>query len=96
VGGIVWCLRWLAQHHRGSHAAPKPPTPQTEQQLGEADAVALDGVCRRHGVGLLLLRSYGLAGYVRPSVPEVRVVESRPDSKVDDLRWAGWGSGGDC
>jgi amyloid beta precursor protein binding protein 1 len=55
-------------------------------QLGEADAVRLDLVCRQHGVRLLLLRSYGLLGYVRPSVPEQRVIESKPDSKVDDLR----------
>jgi amyloid beta precursor protein binding protein 1 len=48
--------------------------------------VQLDLVCRQHGVRLLLLRSYGLLGYVRPSVPEQRVIESKPDSKVDDLR----------
>ncbi|PSC68884.1 NEDD8-activating enzyme E1 regulatory subunit [Micractinium conductrix] len=55
-------------------------------QLGEADAVTIDNICRQHGVRLLLLRSYGLLGYVRPSVPEQCVVESKPDSKVDDLR----------
>ena len=27
-------------------------------------------------------------GYLRPSMPEHRVIESKPDSKVDDLRWA--------
>ncbi|KAL4419001.1 hypothetical protein ABPG77_000866 [Micractinium sp. CCAP 211/92] len=55
-------------------------------QLAEADAVTIDAICRQHGVRLLLLRSYGLMGYVRPSVPEQRIVESKPDSKVDDLR----------
>jgi hypothetical protein len=55
-------------------------------QLCEADAVTLDKVCRQHGVKLLLLRSYGLCGYVRPSVTEQCVIESKPDSTVDDLR----------
>ena len=48
--------------------------------------MTIDNICRQHGVRLLLLRSYGLLGYVRPSVPEQCVVESKPDSKVDDLR----------
>jgi amyloid beta precursor protein binding protein 1 len=55
-------------------------------QLGETDAVTIDGICRQHGVKLVLLRSYGLLGYVRPSVPEMCVTESKPDNKVDDLR----------
>lgn len=46
----------------------------------------MDNICRQHGVRLLLLRSYGLLGYVRPSVAEQRIVESKPDSGVDDLR----------
>ena len=66
---------------------PRPlPPPWPRLQLVERDAVALDALCRRHGVRLLLLRSYGLAGYLRPCVPEQAVVESKPDSKVDDLR----------
>lgn len=67
---------------------PPPPAPPwlPPPQLCEADAVTIDAICRQHGVRLLLLRSYGLLGYVRPSVPEQRIVESKPDSKVDDLR----------
>lgn len=64
-----------------------PLTPLARRQLGEADAVTIDQICREHGVRLLLLRSYGLVGYLRPSVREQCIVESKPDSKVDDLRW---------
>lgn len=55
-------------------------------QLCETDAVTIDKICRQHGVRLLLLRSYGLLGYLRPSVPKQCIIESKPDSKVDDLR----------
>lgn len=54
--------------------------------MGEADAANLDAICRQHGVRLLLVRSYGLVGYVRPSVAEHRIVESQPENKKDDLR----------
>ncbi|PNW87795.1 hypothetical protein CHLRE_01g002350v5 [Chlamydomonas reinhardtii] len=56
-------------------------------QLREQDAVVLDGICRASGrARLLLVRSYGLVGYLRASLPEHRIVESKPDSQLDDLR----------
>ncbi|KAG2424108.1 hypothetical protein HXX76_014782 [Chlamydomonas incerta] len=56
-------------------------------QMREQDAVALDAICRATGrARLLLVRSYGLVGYLRASLPEHRIVESKPDSQLDDLR----------
>ena len=80
--------RLCGPHRSASHPqrVPCPRPLPAALQLGEADAVELDAICRQAGVRLLLLRSYGLVGYVRASVPEHRVVESKPDSKVDDLR----------
>ncbi|KAG1678526.1 hypothetical protein FOA52_014560 [Chlamydomonas sp. UWO 241] len=57
-------------------------------QLRESDAIKLDEVCRSLKVPLLLARSYGLIGYIEPSLPEHLVVESKPDSAVEDLRLA--------
>ena len=37
-------------------------------QLEEALALKLDSICREAGVLLLLVRSYGLAGYLRASL----------------------------
>lgn len=48
--------------------------------------VRLDDACRELGVPLLLARSYGLVGYIRASLPEHCVVESKPDNSVEDLR----------
>lgn len=55
-------------------------------QLSEDEAVRLDSVLRARGVPLLLARSYGLLGSVRLEKAEHRVVESRLDSEVVDLR----------
>jgi hypothetical protein len=38
-------------------------------------------------VPLVLVRSYGLVGYLKALMAEHCVIESKPDSKVDDLRW---------
>jgi hypothetical protein len=83
-GYMCFSIAMLEPELRRQVALPPPPP---LLQLREADALAIDAICRQHGVPLLLLRSYGLCGYVRPSVPELRVIESKPDSKVDDLRW---------
>ncbi|XP_010522340.1 PREDICTED: NEDD8-activating enzyme E1 regulatory subunit AXR1-like [Tarenaya hassleriana] len=55
-------------------------------QLVEDSAVKLDRICREANVMLVLARSYGLTGYVRISVKEHAVVESKPDHFLDDLR----------
>ncbi|KAL6754444.1 hypothetical protein V8C86DRAFT_2703972 [Haematococcus lacustris] len=55
-------------------------------QMCEGDLVRLDEECRKHNVLLLAVRSYGLMGWLRPSIPEHHVVESKPDNIVDDLR----------
>ena len=34
-------------------------------QLGEANSIELDKICRQFGVKLLMARSYGLVGYLR-------------------------------
>ncbi|KAJ9533463.1 hypothetical protein QJQ45_026456 [Haematococcus lacustris] len=55
-------------------------------KMCEGDLVRLDEECRKHNVLLLAVRSYGLMGWLRPSIPEHHVVESKPDNIVDDLR----------
>lgn len=55
-------------------------------QMPESSLVKLDEICRQHGVQLIIARSYGLIGLLRISTPEHCVVESKPDSTVDDLR----------
>lgn len=56
-------------------------------QLGEANSIELDKICRQFGVKLLMARSYGLVGYLRASLSEHRVIESKPDNSVEDLRF---------
>lgn len=55
-------------------------------QMPEQQLLQLDELCRAKGVKLLVVRSYGLMGYMRVSLPEHVVIESKPDSQVDDLR----------
>ncbi|GLI60728.1 hypothetical protein VaNZ11_002954 [Volvox africanus] len=56
-------------------------------QMREQDMVKLDEICRSTGrAKLLIVRSYGLVGYLRASLPEHHIVESKPDSQLDDLR----------
>mmetsp|Transcript_32449 Transcript_32449/g.52558 ORF Transcript_32449/g.52558 Transcript_32449/m.52558 type:complete len:528 (-) Transcript_32449:23-1606(-) len=55
-------------------------------QLDEASSLALASICWQHSVPLLLARAYGLYAYLRIIVPEHKVVESRPESSMDDLR----------
>lgn len=55
-------------------------------QMRETDLLKLDAICRASRVQLLVVRSYGLVGYLRASLPEHHIVESKPDSQVDDLR----------
>lgn len=56
-------------------------------QMEESLLVKLDGVCRDYGVKLLAARSYGLIGFLQASLPEHRVIESKPDNAVEDLRF---------
>ncbi|GAQ81120.1 NEDD8-activating enzyme E1 regulatory subunit [Klebsormidium nitens] len=56
-------------------------------QLTESALLKLDKICREHSVTLLVARSYGLAGLVRISTEEHTVIESKPDSAVEDLRF---------
>ncbi|KAF6256211.1 hypothetical protein COO60DRAFT_135121 [Scenedesmus sp. NREL 46B-D3] len=55
-------------------------------QMPEQQLLKLDELCRATGVKLLVVRSYGLVGFMRASLPEHVVIESKPDSQVDDLR----------
>eukprot|EP00850_Spirogloea_muscicola_P023917 SM000406S15600 [mRNA] locus=s406:33423:37590:- [translate_table: standard] len=55
-------------------------------QIGESSLVKLDAICRADGVCLLVARCYGLAGLIRISSQEHRVIEAKPDNVVDDLR----------
>ncbi|XP_058006019.1 NEDD8-activating enzyme E1 regulatory subunit AXR1 isoform X2 [Hevea brasiliensis] len=55
-------------------------------QLVEDSMVKLDKICREANVKLIFARSYGLTGFVRVSVKEHTVIESKPDHFLDDLR----------
>ncbi|CAL5391201.1 unnamed protein product [Camellia sinensis] len=55
-------------------------------QLAEDSMVKLDRICREANVMLVFARSYGLTGFVRISVKEHTVIESKPDHFLDDLR----------
>ncbi|KAG6407002.1 hypothetical protein SASPL_129982 [Salvia splendens] len=55
-------------------------------QLVESSMVKLDRICREANVLLIFARSYGLTGFVRISVKEHAVIESKPDHFLDDLR----------
>lgn len=55
-------------------------------QLAEDSMVKLDKICREANVLLIFARSYGLTGFVRNSVKEHAVIESKPDHFLDDLR----------
>ncbi|GFP79576.1 nedd8-activating enzyme e1 regulatory subunit [Phtheirospermum japonicum] len=55
-------------------------------QLVEHSMVKLDKICRDANVLLIFARSYGLTGFVRISVKEHAVIESKPDHFLDDLR----------
>ncbi|KAL3635433.1 NEDD8-activating enzyme E1 regulatory subunit axr1 [Castilleja foliolosa] len=55
-------------------------------QLVEHSMVKLDKICRDANVMLIFARSYGLTGFVRISVKEHAVIESKPDHFLDDLR----------
>ncbi|KIY97632.1 NEDD8-activating enzyme E1 regulatory subunit [Monoraphidium neglectum] len=55
-------------------------------QMFEPHLLALEALCRSKGVKLLAVRSFGLMGYMRASMAEHTVVESKPDTQVDDLR----------
>ncbi|KAG7595897.1 unnamed protein product [Arabidopsis thaliana] len=55
-------------------------------QLVEDSMLKLDRICRDANVKLVLVRSYGLAGFVRISVKEHPIIDSKPDHFLDDLR----------
>ncbi|XP_027171118.1 NEDD8-activating enzyme E1 regulatory subunit AXR1-like [Coffea eugenioides] len=55
-------------------------------QLVEDSMVKLDRICRDANVALVFARSYGLTGFIRISVKEHTVIESKPDHFLDDLR----------
>ncbi|KEH29679.1 NEDD8-activating enzyme E1 regulatory subunit-like protein [Medicago truncatula] len=55
-------------------------------QLVESSMVKLDKICREANVILIFARSYGLAGFVRISLKEHTVIESKPEHFLDDLR----------
>eukprot|EP00741_Cyanophora_paradoxa_P004415 tig00000802_g4285.t1 len=55
-------------------------------QLPEAPLLALATHLYPRNIPLLAARSYGMLGYIRLVVPEHRVVESRPEVVIEDLR----------
>ena len=47
----------------------------------------LSEICETHDIGLIVLRQYGLIGYIRVYKKELCVMESKPDNvTIDDLR----------
>lgn len=57
-------------------------------QLHESLALVLEEVCDSLGVTLVLARSFGLFGILRPCYKEHCVVQARPENSLPDLRLA--------
>ena len=55
-------------------------------QLRDCEAKTLDTICRDFNVKVVFVRSYGMVGFIRASVKEHCIVESKPDHLPDDLR----------
>ncbi|KAI4322556.1 hypothetical protein L6164_022237 [Bauhinia variegata] len=55
-------------------------------QLVEDSMIRLDRICREANIMLIFARSYGLTGFIRISLKEHTVIESKPDHFLDDLR----------
>lgn len=56
-------------------------------QMRESELLRLEAATLKAGVPLLIARCYGLVAYLRISGPEHLVIESKPDSEVQDLRF---------
>lgn len=56
-------------------------------QMRESELIRLEAATRKAGVPLLVARSFGLVSYLRVSGPEHLVIESKPDSEAQDLRF---------
>ena len=85
VGTPLLCACVSAEHEL-CMSAPALMQSWSLPQMGQAQMVRLDDVCRELGVPLLCARAYGLVGYLRASLPEHTVVESKPDNTIEDLR----------
>ena len=57
-------------------------------QMCEETLTQLGDLLYRHGIPLLIARTYGLIGYTRTVLAEHRIVESLLDTQVEDLRIA--------
>ncbi|CAL8467774.1 g7312 [Coccomyxa elongata] len=55
-------------------------------QMTEGAQVDLDQICRELQKPLICIRSYGLVGYLRASLREHTVIESKPENTLEDLR----------
>jgi len=54
--------------------------------IPEQPLLKLSEVCWGANIALLVVRSWGLLGYLRVVTPEHTIVESKPDNPADDLR----------
>jgi len=54
--------------------------------LPEQEVRQLAAICWSANIALVVLRAWGLIGYVRVAVPEHTIIESKPDNPPDDLR----------
>lgn len=55
-------------------------------QMSEAEVAPIAACLFEAGIPLVVARSFGLIGHVRLVAPEHRIVESKPDALVEDLR----------
>jgi amyloid beta precursor protein binding protein 1 len=55
-------------------------------QLPEASLQELGRRCWANGVALVIAKLYGFLGYSRVVLPELCIVESKPDNALEDLR----------
>ncbi|KJE88986.1 ThiF family protein [Capsaspora owczarzaki ATCC 30864] len=64
----------------------RPFTLMIATQLSSKMLARVSEVCVKLGIPFLAVRSYGLIGYLRLQIGEHCVIESHPDSPMDDLR----------
>jgi NEDD8-activating enzyme E1 regulatory subunit len=52
-------------------------------EIQEVDLLHLSDICRKFGIPLVLVRSYGMFGYCRIDLEEHTIVESHPETVID-------------
>ena len=92
-------LAGLSDYVRGAHVEASPVDLVRDRpnfvrdftlilatQVSDATAARLDAACRQAGVALVVARTSGLSGMVRPSFTEAVCLETHPEGTTPDVR----------